>query len=61
MKEFDFPIEIVSSLIFTLLPDKSDLVLELDSTNVNFGTKNIYILMSRVNYKNIAFPLMFKM
>ena len=61
MKEFDFPIEIVSPLIFTLLPGKSDLKLVLDRTNWNFGTKNIYNLMLRINYINIAFSLIFKM
>jgi hypothetical protein len=61
MKEFDFPMKIVSSLIFNLLPVKHDLVLVLDRTNWKFGTKNINILMLGVSYKNVAFPLMFKM
>lgn len=60
MKEFDFPMKIVSSMIFNLLPAKSYLVLVLNRTNWKFGTKNIYILIMRVNYKNAAFPLMFK-
>lgn len=61
MKEFDFPMKIVSSLIFNLLPSKTDLVLVLDRTNWKFGSKNINILMLGVSYKNVAFPLMFKM
>lgn len=61
MKEFDFPMKIVSSLIFNLLPMKCNLVLVLDRTNWKFGTKNINILMLGVSYKNVAFPLMFKM
>jgi len=61
MKEFTFPMEVVSSLIFKLLPSQSDLVLVLDRTNWKFGSKNINILMLGVSYKNIAFPLMFKM
>ena len=61
MKEFDFPMQIVSSLIFNLLPNKKDLVLILDRTNWKFGSKNINILMLGVSYKNVAFPLMFKM
>jgi hypothetical protein len=61
MKDFDLPMKIVSSLIFNLLPFKSNLTLVLDRTNWKFGTKNITILMLGVSYKNVAFPLMFKM
>lgn len=61
MKEFDFSMKIVSTLIFNLLPQKTNLVLVLDRTNWKFGTKNINILMLGVSYKNVAFPLMFKM
>jgi hypothetical protein len=61
MKEFDFPMKVVSSLIFSLLPSKINLVLVLDRTNWKFGSKNINILMLGISYKNVAFPLMFKM
>ncbi|MBJ7881997.1 IS4 family transposase [Gelidibacter salicanalis] len=61
MKEFDFPMKLVSSLIFNLLPVRTNLVLVLDRTNWKFGTKNINILMLGISYKNVAFPLMFKM
>lgn len=61
MSEFDFPMKIISKLIFNLLPEKTDLTLTIDRTNWKFGKKNINILMLGVNYKNIAFPLMFKM
>ena len=61
MAEFNFHTRIISSLIFSLLPKKTGLVLVLDRTNWKFGTKNINILMLGVSYKNIAFPLMFKM
>lgn len=61
MKEFYFPERIVSGLIFNLLPVQDNLVLVLDRTNWKFGTKNINILMLGVSYKNVAFPLMFKM
>lgn len=61
MSEFDFTLEIVSKLIFSLLPEKTDLSLVIDRTNWKFGAKNINILMLGVSYKNIAFPLMFKM
>lgn len=61
MKEFDFPAKTVFSLIFNLLPVKDNLVLVLDRTNWKFGAKNINILKLGVSYKNVAFPLMFKM
>ena len=61
MSEFDLPMEIVSKLIFKLLPQKDDLTLVIDKTNWKFGSKNINILMLGVSYKNVAFPLMFKM
>ncbi len=53
--------KIVSILIFNILPYKDDLVLVLDRTNWKFGSKDINILMLVVSYKNVAFPLMFKM
>ena len=61
MKDFDFPMKIISKLIFSLLPVKSDLVLAIDRTNWKFGSNNINILMLGISYKNVAFPLMFKM
>lgn len=61
MKEFDFPMKMVSSLKFNLLHVRTNLVLVLDRTNWKFGTKNINILMLGIRYKNVAFPLMFKM
>ena len=53
MAEFDFPMKIVSSLIFNLLPKKENLTLVLDRTNWKFGTKNINILMLGVSCKNM--------
>lgn len=51
----------VTKLIFSLLPEKDNLVLSIDRTNWKFGDKNINILMLGVSYKNVAFPIMFKM
>jgi len=51
----------VAKLIFSLLPEKDNLVLSMDRTNWKFGDKNINILMLGVSYKNIAFPILFKM
>jgi hypothetical protein len=61
MADFELPMQIVSTLIFNMLPFKRDLVLVMDRTNWKFGSKNINILMLGVCYKNVAFPLMFKM
>ncbi|MDP3359583.1 MAG: hypothetical protein Q8S41_09570 [Lutibacter sp.] len=61
MADFDLPMKIISILIFSLLPEKTNLSLVLDRTNWKFGAKNINILMLGVSYKNVAFPLMFKM
>ena len=61
MAGFDLPMKIISTLIFSLLPEKTKLSLVLDRTNWKFGTKDINILMLGVSYKNVAFPLMFKM
>ena len=61
MADFDLPMKLVSTLLFSLLPEKTDLSLVLDRTNWKFGPKNINILMLGVSYKNVAFPLMFLM
>lgn len=61
MCQFDFPMRIVSSMIFNLLPKTENLVLVLDRTNWKFGNKNINILMLGISYKNIAIPLIFVM
>lgn len=55
------PMEWVAKLIFALLPEKGPLVLVMDRTNWKFGESNINILMLGVCYKNVAFPLMFRM
>ena len=57
----ELPMEWISKLIFNLLPKKDSLVLVMDRTNWKLGEKNINILMLGVSYKNVAFPLMFKM
>jgi hypothetical protein len=59
--EVDLPMEWIAKFIFALLPEKDNLVLVMDRTNGKFGDSNINILMLGVSYKNIAFPLMFKM
>ena len=55
------PMKWIAQLIFSLLPEKDNLILIMDRTNWKLGGKDINILMLGVSYKNIAFPLMFKM
>jgi hypothetical protein len=43
------------------LPDKKSLTLVMDRTNWKLGQANINVLMLGVSYKNVAFPLMFKL
>lgn len=59
--EVDLPTKWIAQLIFSLLPQKDSLVLVMDRTNWKLGQKNINILMLGVSYKNVAFPLMFRM
>ncbi len=56
----DFSSIWVAKLIFSLLPQKKGLILSIDRTNWKFGSKNINILMLGVSYKNVAFPILFK-
>jgi hypothetical protein len=59
--EVELPMKLISKFIFKLLPEQENLVLVMDRTNWKFGDNNINILMLGVSYKNIAFPLIFKM
>ena len=61
MKTANFTMELVSKLIFNLLPKKENLTLIMDRTNWKFGEVNINILMIGISYKNVAIPLIFKM
>lgn len=55
------PMKWIAQLIFSLLPEKDNLILIIDRTNWKLGGKDINILMLGISYKNIAFPLIFKM
>lgn len=61
ISQVDLSMLLISKIIFSLLPQKSSLVLVMDRTNWKFGNNNINILMLGVSYKNIAFPLIFRM
>lgn len=59
--QVELPMKWVAQLIFNLLPKQEALVLVLDRTNWKLGEQNINILMLGISYKNVAFPLMFRM
>ena len=61
MSGAQLPMERVAKLIFALLPQKGPLVLVMDRTNWKLGESNINILMLGIAYRNVAFPLMFRM
>uniref|UniRef100_UPI004049CE6E IS4 family transposase n=1 Tax=Flavobacterium sp. TaxID=239 RepID=UPI004049CE6E len=61
ISQVELSMKLVSKLIFNLLPEKQSLVLVIDRTNWKLGDNNINILMLGISYKNVAFPLMFKM
>lgn len=61
MASAKMPMEWVSKMIFALIPFKDPYVLVMDRTNWKLGESNINILMLGIAYKNVAFPLMFRM
>jgi hypothetical protein len=50
----DLSMILVAKLIFSLLPEKTGLVLSMDRTNWKFGKSNINILMLGVSYKHVT-------
>src|SRR5699024_11263962 len=61
MRQVNLPMKRIAFFIFSPLLEKDALVMVTDRTNWKFGRGNINILMLGVSYKNVAFPLMFKM
>jgi hypothetical protein len=61
MSGYNLSMEMVAKLIFKLLPFETKRTLIIDRTNWKFGKANINIFMLGVSYKNVAFPIMFKM
>jgi hypothetical protein len=51
----------IASILFSLLPCKSNLNISIDRTNWQFGTTDINIFMLSVCYDGIAFPILWKM
>lgn len=61
MSGFHLCSDLIAKLIFVLLPEKDNLRITIDRTNWKFGEQNINIFMLGIAYKNVAFPLLFKM
>ena len=51
----------LATLLFSLLPRKTNLTLSIDRTNWQFGKTDINIFMLSVCYEGIAFPLLWQM
>ena len=53
--------DLIARMIFSLLPVKDGLVLTMDRTNWKYGQTDINVLLLGVTYKNVAFPLLFRL
>ena len=51
----------IAALLFSLLTNKTNLVISIDRTNWQFGKTDINIFMLSVCYESIAFPVLWKM
>ena len=61
MATYFLDIDLISRLIFRLLPHKPPFRLAMDRTNWKFGQQNINVLVIAVVYHGVAFPLMFRL
>jgi len=59
--EFEIDFNLISRLIFKLLPEQPPFKLSMDRTNWKFGVVHINILMLSVVYKGVAFPLIWSL
>jgi Transposase DDE domain len=59
--EFSIGSDKIASVLFSLLPCKTNLVISIDRTNWQFGKTDINIFMLSVCYDGIAFPILWKM
>ena len=53
--------DLIASVLFSLLPQKSSLLISIDRTNWMFGKTDINVFMLSVCYEGIAFPLLWQM
>lgn len=59
--EFTIGHDKIASVLFSLLPYKTNLVISIDRTNWQFGKTDINLCMLSVSYDGIAFPVLWKM
>lgn len=56
---FELCNDLIARIIFSLLPEKTNLILVIDRTNWKFGNQDINIFMLGIAYRGITFPLLF--
>jgi hypothetical protein len=59
--DFSIDNDKIASVLFSLLPRKTNLVISIDRTNWQFGKTDINIFMLSVCYDGIAFPILWQM
>ncbi len=59
--DFILDANLITKMIYSLLPEKENLSLCIDRTNWKLGQANIIILMLGIAYQGVAFQLLFKM
>jgi hypothetical protein len=61
MASYVLDVDLISKLVFALLPHKPPYTLTMDRTNWQFGSTDINILAIGIVYQGVAFPLLFKL
>lgn len=61
MAAYILDIDLITRLIFRLLPHDPPYILTMDRTNWKFGETNINILVIGIAYDGLAFPLLYRM
>lgn len=56
-----FDIDVISKLLFSLIPKQAKFGLTMDRTNWKIGEANINILVIGIVYEGLAFPVLFQM
>ncbi|MDD2475992.1 MAG: IS4 family transposase [Dysgonamonadaceae bacterium] len=60
MASYVLDVDLISRLVFALLPHKPPYILTMDRTNWQFGATDINILAIGIVYQGVAFPILFK-
>lgn len=58
---FTIDIDLISKMLYTLIPKEAKHGLTMDRTNWKIGESNVNILMIGIVYEGLAFPILFKM